>query len=166
MHRGGDGIIARRIHLWRVKSIGDGTRLENERAMSLGGSTPSLSAGRLVERSLYKRAWSNIPNTVCAICNKSIYRRPSQVLQGKVYYSQDCYGKSCTKLVACAICGSRYKSSLNKKTCSRACANKLRIGSNYKNGRPTKDRVKTNRLLKTRLVSCVDLIVNAVILQM
>jgi hypothetical protein len=36
--------------LWRDKPIGDGTGLETARAVSLGGSTPSLSAQGRVRR--------------------------------------------------------------------------------------------------------------------
>ena len=48
-----------------------------------------------------------------------------------------------------------FKSGLNKKTCSKGCANKLRIGSTYRQspGRPIKDKVKSRRILKERLVS-------------
>ena len=42
--------------------------------------------------------------------------------------------------------------SLNKKTCSRACANKHRTGIKYKLGRPLKNKVKTQQLLKMRLL--------------
>lgn len=91
------------------------------------------------------------PNCNCKICNKEIYRRPSQINKGCVYCSQDCYGKSCTILVACVICGAEYKKGLHKKTCSRECSNKLRIGSKY-NGRPLKDKVKNQKALKSRLI--------------
>jgi len=91
------------------------------------------------------------PNCNCKICNKEIYRRPKQIAAGDVFCGQECYSKSCTVLIACVICGSEYRKGLHKKTCSRACANKLRIGSEY-NGRPLKDKVKNNRQLKERLV--------------
>jgi len=41
--------------------------------------------------------------------------------------------------------------SFNKKTCSRYCANKHRKGIKYKSNSP-KDKVKTQRLLKIRLL--------------
>ena len=44
-------------------------------------------------------------------------------------------------------------SGLNKKTCSRACANKNRSKHGNKYGRPLKDKVKTQRQLKVRLVN-------------
>lgn len=91
------------------------------------------------------------PNCNCVICNKEIYRRPAQIAKGSVYCSQKCYGESCTILVACVICGTEYRKGLHKKTCNRACANKLRIGSKY-NGRPLKDKVKNQRALKERLI--------------
>jgi hypothetical protein len=43
-------------------------------------------------------------------------------------------------------------SGLNKKTCSRACANKYRTGIKYKLGRPSKSKVKSQQLLKLRLL--------------
>src|ERR1035441_1160193 len=91
------------------------------------------------------------PNSHCKNCNKEIYRRPKQIDAGDVFCSQECYGKSCTILVACVICGNEYKKGLHKKTCSRVCANKLRIGSKY-TGRPLKDKVKNQKALKKRLV--------------
>lgn len=91
------------------------------------------------------------PNCNCKICEKPIYRRPFQLIKGLVYCSQECYGKSCTVLVACIICGNEYKKGLHKKTCSRACANKLRIGTLY-TGRPLKDKVKNSKALKVRLI--------------
>ena len=39
----------------------------------------------------------------------------------------------------------------NKKTCSRACANKLRTGLKYRIGRP-KDKVKNHRARKQQLL--------------
>jgi 5-methylcytosine-specific restriction endonuclease McrA len=50
------------------------------------------------------------------------------------------------------VCNSKFKSGLNKKHCSKACANKLKIGSKYKTG-PRKDKVTTQRFLKSRLVA-------------
>lgn len=40
----------------------------------------------------------------------------------------------------------------NKKTCGRECANRLRIGNNYKQGRPSKDKVKSYQSTKLRLI--------------
>lgn len=93
------------------------------------------------------------PNCNCKICNKEIYRRPFQIKRGNVYCSQDCFGKSCEILVTCVICGTEFQKGLHKKTCSRACANKLRIGIKYNQiGRPTKDKVKSVKALKERLL--------------
>jgi 5-methylcytosine-specific restriction endonuclease McrA len=49
------------------------------------------------------------------------------------------------------VCGKPLLAGLNKKTCSRACANKNRAGLSYKNGNP-KDKVKAQRALKARLL--------------
>lgn len=95
------------------------------------------------------------PNTSCEICGKKIYRRPGVLKQsnGKAYCSQNCYGKSCRREIPCNVCGTLILSGSNKNTCSRACANKNRTGITYKNSqRPSKDKVKTNRRLKIRLM--------------
>lgn len=63
-----------------------------------------------------------------------------------------CYGISCRKEVPCVVCGRPILAGLNKKTCSRACANKHRAGIKYKIGRPLKDKVVTQRALKLRLL--------------
>lgn len=98
-------------------------------------------------------AYTRKPNSYCKVCNKEIYRRPSQIEKGNIYCSQKCYGESCTILVSCVICGTEYNKGLHKKTCSRACSNKLRIGNRYNQiGRPSKDKVKTSRQLKNRLI--------------
>jgi hypothetical protein len=93
------------------------------------------------------------PNTNCVICNKPIYRRPSIINEnkGKIYCSQKCYGISCRKEIPCLVCQKPILSGLNKKTCSRACANKFRTGIKYKLNRP-KDKVKTYHQLKIRLL--------------
>ena len=41
---------------------------------------------------------------------------------------------------------------LNKKTCSRICSNVYRTGIKYKIGRPSKDKVKSQKALKIRLL--------------
>jgi len=91
-------------------------------------------------------------NTHCAICDKPIYRRPFQINKGPTYCSQTCYGKACTILVKCAVCSITFHKGLNKKTCSRSCSNKLRLGSSYNLGRPSKSKVKSRNLLKERLI--------------
>lgn len=69
------------------------------------------------------------PNCICSICKKDIYRRPSQILNGRVFCSLQCSGKSQQKARECPICKSHYIG--NKKTCSRTCANKSRAGIKY-----------------------------------
>jgi len=98
---------------------------------------------------LYKRT----PNTYCFICRKPIYRRPYEIQKNKkkVFCSMACYGISCRKENPCVICGKLILSGLNKKTCSRGCANKHRIGIQYKINRP-RDKVTSLRALKIRLL--------------
>jgi hypothetical protein len=93
------------------------------------------------------------PNTSCVVCSKSIYKRPSVIQEnnGRVFCSLACYGVSNRKEVPCVMCGAPILSGLNKKTCSRACANKLRTGIQYKQGRP-RDKVKSYQALKIRLL--------------
>ena len=98
---------------------------------------------------LYKRN----PNTNCLICNKAIYKRPYEIQRNKehVFCSVACYGLSCRKEIPCTICGELILSGLNKKTCSRNCANKHRAGIKYKINRP-RDKVIAQRALKIRLL--------------
>jgi len=93
------------------------------------------------------------PNTNCSICGKSIYKRPSQIQlnHGKVYCGMTCYGVACRKEKPCIICGKLILAGLNKKTCSRGCANKLRIGIKYRQNKP-RDKVNTYKQLKIRLL--------------
>lgn len=93
------------------------------------------------------------PNSECSVCGNLIYRRPSQVRMnnGRVFCSQACYGISNRKEIPCAICGTTILSGQNKKTCSRSCANKLRSGIKYGQGR-RKDKVKSYQTLKIRLL--------------
>lgn len=91
-------------------------------------------------------------NCKCFICQKDIYRRPKQITSGPVYCGNSCYGKSNEILIKCAICDSLFKSGLNKKTCSRKCANKQKEGLKYKQiGKSTKDKVKDLDALRKRL---------------
>ncbi|MBK5215428.1 MAG: HNH endonuclease [Candidatus Pacebacteria bacterium] len=96
----------------------------------------------------YKRK----PNTLCFVCKIPIYRRPVEISknEGRVFCSMSCYGLSSRKEGPCAVCGKLMLASLNKKTCSRSCSNKYRIGIKYKLGRP-KDVARTFRILKLRL---------------
>ena len=93
------------------------------------------------------------PNTKCNICKKLVYKRPSEIekKEGRVFCSSTCYGISCRKETPCIICGKLILASFNKKTCSRACANKNRVGVRYKINRP-KDKVVTLRRVKIRLL--------------
>lgn len=92
------------------------------------------------------------PNTKCSVCDILMYRRPVQLSRGRVFCSLFCYGKTIRKEIPCRICGTLILASANKKTCSRICANKSRIGNLYKIGRPSKDKVKDQRIVKQRLV--------------
>ncbi len=97
----------------------------------------------------YKRK----PNTKCGLCDNMVYRRPNILQQngGRAFCSMVCYGLFCRKEVACVVCGKLILASQNKKTCSRACANKHRSGIKYKINSPN-DKVKSQRALKIRLL--------------
>lgn len=87
-------------------------------------------------------------------CGKAIYKRRSQVEKnnGRVFCSIVCYGRANRIEKPCVICGTLIRSGLNKKTCSRACANKHRAGIKYLLNRP-KDKVKHYQSLKIRLLT-------------
>jgi hypothetical protein len=93
------------------------------------------------------------PNTTCYICAKQIYKRPSALKQnnGKAYCSITCYAISNRKESPCVVCGKPILAGMNKKTCSRECANTNRKNIHYKIGRP-KDKVNNYRILKNRLI--------------
>lgn len=93
------------------------------------------------------------PNTKCIVCTTPIYRRPIEIQKnkGRAFCSMNCYGLYCRKENPCTICGKLILAGLNKKTCSRNCANKLREGIKYKIGRP-KDKVKSQQSLKIKLL--------------
>jgi hypothetical protein len=63
-----------------------------------------------------------------------------------------CYGTSCRKEITCSVCGTLILASRNAKTCIRKCADIQRTGLKYKQGRSTKDKVKSQRALKLRLI--------------
>ncbi len=97
---------------------------------------------------LYKRK----SNTNCTVCKKEIYRRPSELKdRGRVFCSSICYGISCQKNIECVVCGKKMLSGLNKKTCSRSCANVNRAGIIYKINQP-KNKVITLRRLKIKIL--------------
>ena len=97
----------------------------------------------------YKRK----PNTSCSVCGKLIYRRPVELEKsnGRAYCSIACYGKACRKEHPCIICGTLILASKNKKTCSRTCANKNRVGIKYTGAR-LKDNVVSQKRLKIRII--------------
>ena len=93
-------------------------------------------------------------NSKCAVCGKPIYRRPCEIKRnkGRVFCSATCYGIACRKEIPCVVCSKPILSRFNKKTCSRSCANKHRVGIRYKINSP-RDKVKNQRSLKLRLLS-------------
>lgn len=93
------------------------------------------------------------PNTECAVCGKSVYRRPNELARAEsgLFCSQACYGKSTRKEHPCSICGTPILAGSHKKTCSRACANKNRAGMRYTRNQP-RDKVRTQRAVKVRLL--------------
>ena len=93
-------------------------------------------------------------NTSCKQCGTSIYRRPNQILRndGNVFCSQTCSAISQRREVPCLVCSAPILSGLNKKTCSRSCANIHRSGIKYGTG-AIKDKVKSQRALKLRIVN-------------
>jgi len=92
------------------------------------------------------------PNTFCFICKKQIYKRPSQIKSnnGLVFCSPSCYGTSCRKEISCVNCKKLIPSGLNKKTCSRSCANIHRAGIKYKIGKPN-DKANLFKVLKLKI---------------
>ncbi len=94
------------------------------------------------------------PNSHCAVCNKDIYRRPAEIALSKIFYcSHECKGKSQQKLHKCAVCDNMILARKNKKTCSRACANKQKVGMKYKTDRRVKDKVKDLEALRNRVIA-------------
>jgi predicted nucleic acid-binding Zn ribbon protein len=85
------------------------------------------------------------PNTNCVICNKPIYKRPIEIKRNK---NRVFCGR---KEEPCVVCGKPILAGLNKKTCSRSCANIHRTGIKYLQNRP-RDKVKSYRQLKIRLL--------------
>lgn len=94
------------------------------------------------------------PNTQCTICNKSIYKRPGQIRKnnGHAFCGIICYGKFTRKEKPCLVCGNLIMAHFNKKTCSKRCSNKHRIGIKYRLALPRKDKVRDYRMLKLRLL--------------
>lgn len=93
------------------------------------------------------------PNCECCVCGTRIYRRPQQIQTGDVYCSLACFGIAQRTHKQCPVCGKELINSRNKRTCSRACANRYRTGIRYTGAaRKDKDKVKTAAALKARLV--------------
>ncbi len=92
------------------------------------------------------------PNSNCFVCGKPIYRRPIEIKRGHIYCGALCYGVANRKEKPCLVCGKLILAGLNKKTCSRTCANSNRAGIKYKIGSP-KDKVKSQHALKLRLIN-------------
>ena len=93
------------------------------------------------------------PNSECLVCSKPVYRRPVEIEhnKGRVYCSSGCYGVASRKEKSCVGCNKPILARANKKTCSRACANKNRAGIKYKVGRP-RDNAQTIRAIKLRII--------------
>lgn len=110
--------------------------------------------GNLWYTGLVGEQYKRTPNTKCFVCGNPVYRRPLELEKsgGRAFCSVVCYGLSCRKENACLVCGNPILASLNKKTCSRKCANIYRTGIKYKLGRPSKDKVKNARFVKTGLL--------------
>lgn len=98
-------------------------------------------------------SYNRHPNTSCITCSKPIYKRPWEISKnnGRVFCSMLCYGKSNRKEKPCLVCKTPILATLNKKTCSRACANIHRTGIKYLLNRP-RDKVIDQRRLKLRLL--------------
>lgn len=103
---------------------------------------------------LVSESYQRKPNTSCLVCKKPIYRRHVEIQRnsGRVFCSMICYGISNRKETPCKICGKLILAGLNKKTCSRSCANINRVGIKYGRLRP-KDKVASQRALKMRLLT-------------
>ena len=96
------------------------------------------------------------PNCTCKICGKPVYRRPVELLRsnGNAYCSQSCFGVSSQKQVMCPVCGNKFSSQRDRKTCSRACANINRKGVRYKRSvHSSNDKAQDVRALKKVLIT-------------
>ena len=94
------------------------------------------------------------PNTTCSHCLTPIYRRPCvqhSSKSGRVFCSVACNVafKGISEHV-CPICSTSFRKRPGK-FCSRACANKSRLGTYYTGSRK-KDKCTTIRGLKKRLI--------------
>ena len=94
------------------------------------------------------------PNTQCLVCQKPCYKKKYYInknIDGHVFCSQACYGKFIRKEKPCIVCDTPIMAHFNKKTCSRACSNKSRVGIKYRQGR-RKDKVVHASQIKKRLL--------------
>lgn len=93
---------------------------------------------------------SRKPNSSCFVCGKRIYRRPTQLKSGKVYCSSVCHGIDQRVTKQCPVCGKTYWGA--KRTCSRTCANKGRMGIRYL-GENKRNNYVQGWLLKEKLAA-------------
>jgi hypothetical protein len=98
------------------------------------------------------------PNCNCSICDKEIYRRPTQIECGKIFCSRKCCGLSQRKEKKyCKVCGKELGKD-SKITCSRACSNKNRSGITYDalqiNSKARRIKLLKNQLLEERGEKC------------
>ena len=75
------------------------------------------------------------PNCVCKICNKEIYRKPSELLKLKnVYCSKECLWNDRGRIESksCKTCKKQFRPyKRNSDFCSKSCANSARRGKTY-----------------------------------
>lgn len=90
------------------------------------------------------------PNCQCHVCQKPIYRRPSQIESSKIFCSKQCTGIDQRKVKTCPICLKQFTGV--KKTCSRSCSNTQRSGIRY-NGKNQNNKYVKGKLLKEKLAS-------------
>jgi len=91
------------------------------------------------------------PNTKCVVDGTPVYRKPWEIRTRRAFCTHACYAKSRRKEKKCPACGAILLAHEKRKSCSRACANRLRAGIKYRQGRPN-DRVTTIRILKAELI--------------
>ncbi len=72
----------------------------------------------MTKRAIYQR----YPNTQCVECKKAIYRRPFQILKGRVYCSHKCARILFKKEHPCPVCSKPVLASKHSLTCSKECA--------------------------------------------
>ncbi len=93
-------------------------------------------------------------NTNCTTCGTPIYRRPSQIKAGNIFCSKKCYGIFIRTDIQCAVCGKEVRAALNKKTCGKECADKLRAQSmlNKRNRAKEKGYVEARHNFRARVI--------------